>query len=203
MMDVESWQGPLRDIHGIDPVSWWPPAPGWWALTASVAVMLLLLPRLARSRPAWPAVAGVLMARLMRRPWQSEALCALARLRQDVGQRPPVEIASALSALLRRIAIARCGRESCAGLQDRAWLDWLSAQDPVGFDWHTEGHWLVRAPYAPASAGAADDHAAAALRRLIGAAEVWARAPLPRRSSKPRPALRIPLIMWLAGQRRD
>lgn len=30
--------GQLRDIRGLDAVSWWPPAPGWW-----IGALLLLL----------------------------------------------------------------------------------------------------------------------------------------------------------------
>lgn len=35
----------LRDIHLPDPVSWWPPAPGWWILAIIVLTTLFFLSR--------------------------------------------------------------------------------------------------------------------------------------------------------------
>ena len=62
-----------------------------------------------------------------------------------------------LSELLKRIAMARHGRVACAGLQGQAWLDWLSAQDPNGFDWRQHGQPLIHAPYAPETFRPASD----------------------------------------------
>lgn len=35
----------LRDIHLPDPISWWPPAPGWWILAVIVVTTLFFLSR--------------------------------------------------------------------------------------------------------------------------------------------------------------
>ena len=40
----------LRDIRDIDPVSAWPPGPGWWAV-ALVVILLLVLVGLGPFRP--------------------------------------------------------------------------------------------------------------------------------------------------------
>ena len=38
---------PIRDIHGLDAIPWWPPGPGWWlvgllVLSAGAGIWLLL-----------------------------------------------------------------------------------------------------------------------------------------------------------------
>ena len=146
----------LRDIRGLDPVSWWPPAPGWWIiLGVLMAIAVFVLIRLRRRRAKEPG-------------WQSEALDIVKGLRanQDAGIK---QRASALSALLRRIAIKRFGRDACAGLEGKSWLTWLSKNDPGGFSWDHEGLLLIEAPYLP------EDSARPAQNwsELLDAAEKW------------------------------
>ncbi|MCG8013627.1 MAG: DUF4381 domain-containing protein, partial [Candidatus Thiodiazotropha weberae] len=45
---------PLRDIRGIDTVSWWPIAPGWWLLLIGIALMMLLVWWIIRRRRLYP-----------------------------------------------------------------------------------------------------------------------------------------------------
>jgi hypothetical protein len=105
----------LRDWHFPEPVSWWPPAPGWWLLTA---VFLLLAVWLAR--------------RLVRRHRQGaparRALLELSALRAGLAASGDTRAyAAGLSGLLRRLALARFPRDQVAGLIGQAWLDFLDA----------------------------------------------------------------------------
>jgi hypothetical protein len=150
----------IRDIHGLDPVGLWPLAPGWWLVLAVALLVGWLLFLVLRFLWRYPFFT-----------WHHSARRQLLRLRQRSTVEPTGEVAAELSELLRRIAIARRGREACAGLTGAAWLDWLSANDPAGFDWRKAGRLLLALPYAPpGTAGDAD-----ALRSLIGAAIPWAR----------------------------
>ncbi len=126
----------LYDIEGLDTISWWPPALGWWI----VAILLLLM------------VIGlsILFWRKYRfaRSWQNIALKQLAEIQQyQSTQKQAIE----LSELIRRIAIRQYSRKDCAGLEGHLWLDWLSANDPAKFDWQNKAVWLINAPYAPSS----------------------------------------------------
>ncbi len=146
----------LDDITGLDYISWWPLAPGWWMLLA-----LLLSAAAAcywRRRAYW-------------RSWKGDARRALDALEGQLSGGDAQQIAAALSALLRRIAMRGFSRAECAGLEGRAWLDWLTLKDPRGFDWASQGLLLVDAPYAPAGR----TYPAQSLKRLIDAAKRWVR----------------------------
>lgn len=124
---------PLRDIHLPDPVGWWPPAPGWWLLTA----LILLL------------VGGFLglRRRYRHRRYRRLALRELERLEQL----PPAELAAGLSRLLRRAALCHFPRGECAGLSGEAWLAFLDrpfADNPFS---EGAGRCLLEAPYRPAT----------------------------------------------------
>jgi pimeloyl-ACP methyl ester carboxylesterase len=149
----------LRDIEGLDAIGYWPLAPGWWLLLAALLLGMLLL-RLAWQRFARPAAKS---------PWRRDASLQLRRLRQRVGRDDAKQVTTELSELLRRIAMARCGRDACAGLMGEQWLAWLHQQDPKGFDWPAQGRLLISLPYAPA--GTTVERAE--LLRLIKATQGW------------------------------
>ncbi|ESQ11723.1 MAG TPA: DUF4381 domain-containing protein [Chromatiaceae bacterium] len=156
----------FRDIHAALGNPWWPPAPGWWLLLAALALLALALWRFDL---IWRLRVPIPMVTLGN--WRWDASRELRRLRRDAGSASAKQTASELSELLRRIAIARQGRDSCAGLHGRDWLSWLSAHDPKGFDWQAQGRLLLETPYAPPTTTEADR---SALIVLIDAAMDWA-----------------------------
>jgi hypothetical protein len=164
----------LRDIHGIAGVPWWPPAPGWWLLVGGIALLAWLAWRFRTAiRLRIPPLPVITVG-----SWRWDAARKLRDLRRRAATQELKQTASELSELIRRIAMARLGRESCAGLTGEDWLAWLAEQDPQGFDWRTHGRLLLDAPYAPPGKGAAGQ----ALVELIDAAYAWVAAEDPRRA---------------------
>jgi len=108
----------LKDIHLPPPVSWWPPAPGWW-LAALLLFALLGL----GGRALW--------RRLVRNRYRRTALATLKRLEEALqqGEEDPLRLLRQVAALLRQVAIARYGRAQVARL---AGDDWLAFLDRTG-----------------------------------------------------------------------
>lgn len=102
----------LLDIHEPAPVSWWPPAPGWWAL---LALSLLLLGL------GWWWRRRRLQRRLPRLALrEAEQLYAEWQRSGDTAA-----YSAALNALLKRTALACHAEPGVARLSGRAWLDFL------------------------------------------------------------------------------
>ncbi len=124
----------LRGYHLPDPVSWWPPAPGWWLLAALVlatlVVVSLLLWRRYRNRAALRA-----------------ALSELERLDQQQAVTDPAGFARSLSRLLRRYALTRFPHDQVAGLTGNDWLRFLDIHGGGTTFSEGAGRLLTEAPY--------------------------------------------------------
>jgi hypothetical protein len=127
----------LHDIEGLDQISSWPLAIGWWVVIAIGFIVACAIARIVFNKLAF------------KRSWRNDAFQKLALLEKSLTDANAKETLVALSEFLRRIVLRRFPRNECAGLAGEAWLKWLAMHDPKGFDWEKRGDLLTRAPYAP------------------------------------------------------
>jgi len=101
---------PLKDIHLPEPLSWWPPAPGW-------IILAILIPLL---------VVGsyFIYKRIKQKTALKTARYLLDAIKKEKHQHP-LSTLTALSALLRRVAISVSPRSDVASLRGEAWLNFL------------------------------------------------------------------------------
>lgn len=127
----------LRGWHLPDPVSWWPPAPGWWLLTALILIGVWLVVRWWRR---WRRAGGG--ARQARRELDSlqAALASDGDVRRFV---------AGVSQLLRRLALTHFPRQTVAGLSGSEWLAFLDATGGGDGFTHGPGRILVESAYRP------------------------------------------------------
>ena len=124
----------LRDIRPPAEPAFWPPAPGWWVLLALLAASLV-----AAGARAWRAH----RVRARRR----RILAALDGISHQV-QGPA--LAAEVSALLKRVALARFPRGEVAPLTGPAWLAFLDRHGGAGRFTAGPGRVLAEGPYARA-----------------------------------------------------
>ena len=151
----------LHDIEGLDFISAWPWAIGWWILITIGLLGVVFL--------TWLLIRWI----LFKRSWKCDTLSKLARLEQmlEEPENRKQEILILFSEYLRRIAMRRFARQECAGLMGEAWLAWLSRKDEKNFDWETKGRLLIEAPYAPKEYCCKGEE----IKELIQAAKKWVR----------------------------
>jgi len=105
MMDNQADLSRLNDIVVPSPVSWWPPAPGWWILfTAFLSGLVILL-----------------TAAVIHRRHNAYRRAALAVLGRADARSDPATISN----ILKRAALAAYPRDEVAALTGESWLQFL------------------------------------------------------------------------------
>ncbi|MFQ5597421.1 MAG: DUF4381 domain-containing protein [Nitrospiria bacterium] len=102
----------LRDIHLPDPISWWPPAPGWWASLVLLTVL----------------TSAVYCFLWNKRRWRVRiaAIAELKTISKRFHEAPDTgRLVKDLSVLLRRICMTYVPRSDVAGLTGDPWLRFL------------------------------------------------------------------------------
>jgi hypothetical protein len=158
----------LRDWHLPDPVSWWPPAPGWWLVAGLVLALMVIALRWWRAYRRRTAPARTALA---------ELAVLRSRLTESGDGR---SFGAGVSVLLRRLALARYPRDQVAGLAGPRWLAFLDRTGGAGAFTQGPGQVLVEAPYRPdRGSGTARGEGVAPGREPAGLAELaerWIRA---------------------------
>jgi len=129
---------PLRDIHFPDPVSFWPPAWGWWLL-AGIIVAAVLLSWWFYQRNRRMRLSAINLAR--------EELREIA---EDYSRtNDPGGTVRRVSVLLRRLSISLFPRTETASLTGEQWLAFLDRQTQGTPFTQGAGRILAEAPYRP------------------------------------------------------
>lgn len=157
----------LRDIHLPDPVSWWPPAPGWWLLLAGI-VLAIIVAMIARK---------IYNSKQLRRDIRTE----LDKIKQQYSQaQNKLQLAKSLSVLLRRASISYYPRADIAGLTGDNWLRYLDDSNSGGSKGNRfqsdAGKILLTAPYLP-DTGQNSSKVDFDAEQLISLCESWLQSP--------------------------
>ncbi len=114
----------LADIHLPQPVSYWPPAPGWWISLVIIFCLIGLLWWWTNQRKKNPLV----IERKRLKQVKTEAQRELIKIEQNFIQHKNAHhCIEQLSVFLRRYAVSIYAREQAASVTDKQWLEMLSS----------------------------------------------------------------------------
>ncbi len=135
----------LHDIHMPEPVSWWPPAPGWWLLLLFVLLGIAVGVWWHRRRAVVRATPRSVSPQAVLKAACDKVNALEKALSEGVA---PEALVGELSILLRRVALGlEPDDPQLAGLSGEAWLAWLDRRwDRDGFC-RGVGQQLLHAPY--------------------------------------------------------
>lgn len=149
----------LRDIHLPDTISWWPIAPGWWIVLASLLAFFIIV----------FVIKKIYVSKQLKRDINAEL--SLIKQQFQTTQNKS-QLAKSLSALLRRTGISYYPKANIAGLTGNDWLIYLdktNTDKSKNTKFQSDiGQILLSAPYLPNDTKLKFDEAA-----LIELCESW------------------------------
>lgn len=144
----------LRDIHLPSPISWWPPAPGWW-ITIAIGTVILIF-------------AFVIIRKIFRPTLHKQALILLRSIESNYAATDNhIACLTALSVLLRRVAISKNPLD--AGLTGERWLQHLDKTLGTTSFSTGPGKILLKGPYQPTVTGDEIPHLISLCRKYLEA----------------------------------
>lgn len=106
---------PLRDIHLPDPISWWPPAIGYWIVLSLILIAL--------------AIVLFFVRKWLKTNVKKQAKSVLSSIENLYLENGDASLCiKELSILLRRVVISQKKEECPAGLTGNAWLQVLDGK---------------------------------------------------------------------------
>lgn len=124
-MEAEDPLSQLRDIHLPEPVTFWPPAPGWWVLLCLLLVGLVFAYRHALA--AW-VVSRKLASTLAELDQAWEVFNAQAQDQTQCNE-AGLALLATINTLLNRVALIHYPDTYAGKLTGSAWLDFLDGCD--------------------------------------------------------------------------
>ncbi len=124
----------LRDIHLPDPISWWPPAPGWWILLILIIASIYFIPHLIK--------------KLKQIPLNKQAMTELKNIEKNYQtHQDKTRLVQALSILLRRTCMSYTSRQKTASLTGTEWIKQLNTFTENNYFSDEVSKILLNAPY--------------------------------------------------------
>lgn len=121
-MNPEDLLSQLRNLDTPGAISWWPPAPGWWALASLILLGLIAA--------IYIAIRNYLHGAAARSARSAIHSVYDSYLEKDPSAAARSEFLQEINAILKRLAANYQGNESVASLSGQAWRNYLSEVAP-------------------------------------------------------------------------
>ncbi len=124
----------LRDIHLPPPISWWPPAPGWFALIGLVLVLVLIVIFITYR---WQRKIAL----------RKQIMATFFQLKNDYDTNHNNAVFARLNQLLKQVALTYYPDERIANINGNAWLMFLNKTGKSEMFSDNIGQQLIEATY--------------------------------------------------------